>query len=96
MMPDRGGKDHIPWEKKRHPTWGYGLMDSRWQRLWDFTQKVQKAAGMDGECGLFAWEIHAQPHATAEHNFDMWSSLSPQRSVPRPQGTSETADSTEP
>lgn len=48
-------------------------MDSRWQRLWDFTQQVQTAAGVDEEHRLFAWEIHAQPHATAEHNFDMWS-----------------------
>lgn len=48
-------------------------MDSRWQRLRDFTQQVQTAAGVDEEHGLFAWEIHAQPHATAEHNFDMWS-----------------------
>lgn len=46
-------------------------MDSRWLRLWDFTEQVQRAAGVDGKSGMFAWKIHVPPNATTEYSFDM-------------------------
>lgn len=57
------GKEGIP-----H---GLRFIDSRWQRLRNFTNEVQTAAGVNGKRGMFAWEIYVWHSATTIYKCEM-------------------------